>query len=237
MHLFLIHHQIPVRMIKTKIECNSLKLRGKSKKPEWKSPLQQNTKGAQCFFEAVILAVRALCIGQWMFKFWICSYSSPRGTWAVKTTFGDGAMKNVEPANVIYHLPANKCWICHLPLWYKIEETKANTCCQHLELKRPLARIDWHDSPLTKAASKRLQDRDRQAEFRTNLNSTTCSPWQLYLNPAQSHLPLLFNSQVPDVFRSGKRNEEKKGNRFSSVFSKINTEYIWLCLQIMNDKL
>lgn len=146
-------------------------------------------------------------------------------------------MKNVEPANVIYHLPANKCWICHLPLWNRIEETKANTCCQHLELKRPLARIDWHDSPLTKAASKRLQDRDRQAEFRRNLNSTTCSPWQLYLNPAQSHLPLLFNSQVTDVFRSGKRNEEKKGNRFSTVFSKINSEYIWLSLQIMNDKL
>lgn len=100
-------------------------------------------------------------------------------------------------------------------------------------LKRPPARIDWHDSPLTKAASKRLQDRERQGEFRRNLSSTTCSPRQLYLNPAQSHLPLLFNSQVTDVFRSGKRKEEKKGNSFSSAFSKNNTLSIWLWLLVM----
>lgn len=176
---------------------------------------------------------RPLCIGQWLFNSWICSYSLPRGTWTGITTVGDGHMKNVEPASVIYHLSANECWIHHLPLWYRIEETKVNTCCQHLELKRPPARIDWHDSPWTKAASKRLQDRDRQAEFRRNLNSTTHSPGQLYQNAAQSHLPLLFNSQVTDVFRSGKRKEKKKGNSFPSAFSKNNTLSVWLWLRVV----
>lgn len=164
---------------------------------------------------------RPLCIRWWIFKPWISSYSLQRGTWTGITTVRGGHMKNVEPANVIYHLSANECWIHHLPLWYGISETKVNTCCQHLELKRPPARIDWHDSPLTKAASKRLQDRDRQAEFRRNLNSTTCSPQHDLSESCSKPPPLAFNSQVTDVFRSGKRKEEKKGNSSPPLSQRI----------------